>query len=346
MTHVTPDCLALEWVKKRKHNFENCSFEDLFFLILEAKESKLSLMETQSNNKLILEHLLEGIYHRYNKKRYNLRHDQNALTSFDRTDLDLLECIGLLLESKLKKHLSPTNIYCLDFFGGKEFLKKHGISNQTKSFLTEKFKKYISEKQIQYQSNKGLYCNYGWYGEFLDEIKFLQGKIDAQVFKSFYINEYTSIIEFAAYIEAGFEPKEKEIFTVFNSVWEQSTDNTRNELGFFCESFSKTKIFKNSLANAKNLPLSLKKFFKPYLQGSDNIGDIHRQQLLQDNLQMFFSHPCFLQENIRVKLSQNNLKNSDTINTSNCLLPQDKGFMTDTREEQVKEKNSRANYKI
>ncbi len=92
---------------------------------------------------------------------------------------------------------------------------------------------------------------------------------------------------------------------IFDKIWEEITFKNINEIDFFCDTFSKTKLFKNSFATTSNMQLQLQKFFKGHLVNQDNEkkkNKLDKPYPHEDKMKILFNHPSFIQENIKKKL--------------------------------------------
>ncbi len=284
------------WVK---NSLNTKNYEDLFFILIEAKDSGIDV--PKKTYEKISKILIQDFRKIYNEEVYGMYAYNNYyhMNKNIHEKENMMDCFDVLLSITKKKLQLTNNNLCMVYkLGGEKILKKHNFNITSKEFLTEKLSSIYLEKDHEYRKN--LDRSIDWYNGFLESMKKYSEGADVNII---YNKVDYSVLGFAAAIELGYEPSKKQILDMFTMVWNKLTYAKKNELHFFCDSFAKTNVFQNSLAPAKNIQILLKQFFKDYLVNHDEeIVSMDRIYPHEDKVRILFNHPAFLHENIKKQI--------------------------------------------
>ncbi len=282
-----------------KNSFNTKNYEDLFFILVEAKDSSIDV--PKKTYQKISNILVQDFRKIYNEEVYGMYAYNNYyhMNKNNHEKENMMDCFDVLLSiTKKKLPLTNNTLYLVYKLGGEKILKKHDVNIGSKEFLTEKLSSIYLEKDHEYRRNSDRSVD--WYNGFLESMKKYSEGADVNII---YSKVGYSVLGFAAAIELGYEPSKKQILDMFTIVWNKLTYTRKNELHFFCDSFSKTNVFQNSLAPAKNIQILLKQFFKDYLVNHDEEHvSMDRVYPHEDKVRMLFNHPAFLHENIKKQI--------------------------------------------
>lgn len=277
--------------------YEKRSFEDLFFILLESIEKNQT--DSISNYRKLKDSLIKGFWENSNQN-YLFYKDKNK---------HILACIDLLLEINGKNFFTKnTDLFEIETNGGTDILIKHEVNLQTKSYLNFKLDSFCNKQTSNFKSlSLNHTLNQKWMDDFIFDLHKASKDADINIV---YKKSNSNLLMFCAAIELGYEPSKKEILNMFDSIWLNMSTRKIYELSFFCTSFAKTNVFKNSLAPAKNIELLLKNFFKDFLVNCDDFDDFHSSYdqvaLHKDKIHILYNHPAFLHENIQKQILRKN----------------------------------------
>jgi hypothetical protein len=220
---------------------------------------------------------------------------------------NIFTVIDKVFEVSPKNYKNTNHLYMfkIEQAYGVEIFKKHKINYSNPEYLKDKFSYALSEKIKSYYDKTNSPNdseNIIKYNQTLDDIAELviQNKIKLDFLKTKI--EDSSLI-FCLAIELGFQPSQKEILNSFCTIWNSCRANNLYELNFFCESLSQTNVFINTLAPSKNLPQSIKNFFKIHMnKQSTHNNYAGRLASHEDKEQLLLNNPLFMYKNMDEKL--------------------------------------------
>lgn len=220
---------------------------------------------------------------------------------------NILKVIDKIFEVSPKNYKNTNHLYMfkIEQAYGSDIFKKHKINHSNPEYLKDKFSYALSEKIKDYHdktNSPNEAENIIKYNQTLDDINELinQNKIKIDFLKT-KIEE--SPLIFCLAIELGYQPSQKEILNSFSTIWNSCRANNLYELNFFCEALSQTNVFINTLAPSKNLPQSIKNFFKTYMTKHSN-HNLYAGKLAshEDKEQVLLNNPLFMYKNMDEKL--------------------------------------------
>lgn len=270
--------------------------EDLFFILIESKEKNISYDFVIY--KKVFDTLLNKLKDDSLINSYQMIHSHSisrpTYHSYRKNEIDnIILCLENITDnsSNGQKFFNNIHIHSLNIlekYGATRLLEKNNISLNTKVYQNLKLNQLCNSKYQTEWTQQSLH-------DFIEEVKELTKIASPEIV----FNLKNNIGFFCASIALGYQPSQKDIYTVFEKTWNNLTKNSLH-LHFFCEYFAQTNVFIHSLAPAKSIDKLLKKFFNHLLTPNNN-PNIPSSSLMpfEEKLHILFNHPSFLYQNIQ-----------------------------------------------
>lgn len=192
------------------------------------------------------------------------------------------------------------DIYYLESFPmGQEMLLKHKFPLGRLEYRKFKFSKFIEKYERNIINSRVIFLEKS--EEIINEFNKLQ--LPLELWKDGLARK--NFLLFYSATEMGYEPSKQDICETIGQLWSSCTKEQLYKIDLFCQSFSNSTIFINTLAPAKNISQALKKFFNVYLEEPPKYSSHGFRAADKDEKeQIFFNNPAFLYPNMEKKMER------------------------------------------
>ena len=212
-------------------------------------------------------------------------------------------------EDNKKKSLvwNAHTLYALDQHeAGKTLLKNHGVDLSSNC---PQVRKLALEETLHDLKNNWKSSNFRYEKQFETLLNTAQTKVERYGYNIEWhkiLNNFPVLPMGIIAQKQGYDIIERELVAIFNDLFVTGRNNfgnfaqTHYFIEVFCDMFSQTKAFKNTLAPTKNMPLAICRFFGQKLPNNDYNDNSFIDQVMTEILH----YEAFRYENMAKKLDQ------------------------------------------